>query len=81
MKIDAICKDAHGHERIVLVDTDYVDVADYADVVQWCENDINYPQTDFDIGTLEVANYDILLNEWTKEMESIECPVSSLLES
>ena len=40
MKVDVICKDAHGAEATVIVDLDYVNVDDYNEVKTYCENEL-----------------------------------------
>ena len=58
MKVDAICKDAHGNEATVIVDLDYVNADDYNEVKTYCENELFEEQRHrFDILDFEVTNY------------------------
>ena len=61
MKVDAICKDAHGTEATVAVDLDYVSVDDYNEVKTYCENELFEKQHHrFDSLHFEVTNYSSL---------------------
>lgn len=61
MKVDAICKDAHGTEETVMVDLDYVNVDDYNEVKTYCENELFEKQHHrFDSLRFEVTNYSSL---------------------
>ena len=59
MKIDAICKDAHGAEATVVVDLDYVDTGSYDEVHEWCANELHEEQLNrFDAYNFDIINYD-----------------------
>ena len=61
MKVDAICKDAHGTEATVIVDLDYVNADDYNEVKTYCENELfEEHRHHFDILDFEVTNYSSL---------------------
>ena len=61
MKVDAICKDAHGTEATVIVDLDYVNVDDQNEVKTYCEKELfEKHRHDFDSLDFKVINYSSL---------------------